>query len=62
MSRATMIDLPPEEEKADDIEPNEVDEIQQEQEAEQPPQEEPHRTREVPRQIARRSGTDAPRG
>ena len=41
MSRATMIDLPPEEEKADDIEPNEVDEIQQEQEAEQPPQEEP---------------------
>ena len=41
MSRATMIDLPPEEEKADDIEPNEVDEIQQEQQAEQPPQEEP---------------------
>ena len=30
MSRATMIDLPPEEEKADDIEPNEVEEIQQE--------------------------------
>ena len=41
MSRATMLDLPPEEEKADDIEPNEVEEIQQEQEAEQPPQEEP---------------------
>ena len=41
MSRAAMIDLPPEEEKADDIEPNEVEEIQQEQEAEQPPQEEP---------------------
>ena len=41
MSRATLLDLPPEEEKADDIEPNEVEEIQQEQEAEQPPQEEP---------------------
>ena len=41
MSRATMIDLPPEEEQADNIEENEVDEIQQEQEAEQPQQEEP---------------------
>jgi len=35
MSRATMVDLPPEEEKADDIE-NEVEEIQQEPEVEQP--------------------------
>ena len=29
MSRATMVDLPPEEEQADNIEENEVDEIQQ---------------------------------
>ena len=40
MSRATMVDLPPEEEQADNIEENEVDEIQQV-DAEQPQQEEP---------------------
>jgi len=40
MSRATMVDLPPEAEQADNIEENEVDEIQQEV-AEQPQQEEP---------------------
>ena len=41
MSRATMVDLPPEEEQADSIEKNEVEEIQQEEVAEQPQQEEP---------------------
>ena len=40
MSRATMVDLPPEAEQADNIEENEADEIQQEV-AEQPQQEEP---------------------
>ena len=40
MSRATMVDLPPEVEQADNIEENEVDEIQQEEVAEQPQQEE----------------------
>ena len=39
MSRATMVDLPPEEENADNIEENEVDEIQQA-DAEQPQEEE----------------------
>ena len=45
MSRAMMIDLQPEEENADTIEQNEVEEIQQEPEAKakvkQPPVEEP---------------------
>ena len=40
MSRATMVDLPPEVEQADNIEENEVDEIQQKV-AEEPQQEEP---------------------
>ena len=37
MSRATILDLPPEEENADQIEQNEVNEIQQETKVEQPP-------------------------
>ena len=40
MSRATIIDQPPEEENADQIEQNEVNEIQQEAEVEQPQPEE----------------------
>ena len=47
MSRAMMLDPQPEEENVDTIE-NEVDEIQQEAEVEQP-QEESKPTREVPR-------------
>jgi len=38
MSRATILDLPPEEENVDPIEENEVEEIQQETEVEQPPE------------------------
>ena len=40
MSRATILDLPPEEENVDPIEENEVEEIQQEAsaEVEQPPE------------------------
>ena len=37
MSRATILDLPPEEENVDPIEENEVEEIQQQEEVEQPP-------------------------
>ena len=41
MSRATIVDLPPEEEKVDQIEENEVNEIQQPEEEVEQPQEEP---------------------